>query len=269
MVTFNEMKDRKGAKEYLHDFLRIAPLSHALWRSIEALSFSAVKFKSPILDVGCGFGEFAGVVFDRVEVGVDISARDLERALKGKKYDKVQWADARNLPFKNSSFGTVTSVSVMEHIEKAEDVIKEVARVLKKGGLFVFSVPTTEIKKYLLAPSILKRVGLPKVAQKYIELHSRAFKHVNLKPKNWWYQKLSRAGFKVVEMHGTLSPTALRIHELFLVSAFPSQFGKLFFGKRFMMSIGLRSGVLPIFFSRFVKTDPGSDINIFFVAKKK
>lgn len=259
---------KKTAKTYLRDFLKIAPLSHALWRSIEALSFSEVKFKSPILDVGCGFGEFAGVVFDRVEVGVDISAGDLERALKGKKYDKVQWADARNLPFKNNSFGTVTSVSVMEHIENAEDVIKEVARVLKKGGLFVFSVPTTELKKHLLAPSILKKIGLLNAAQKYVELHNRAFKHVNLKPKNWWYQKLSRAGFKVIEAHGTLSPTALRVHELFLVSAFPSQFGKLFFGRRFMMSIGLRSSILPHFFSRFVKTDEKSDINMFFVARK-
>src|SRR3989344_718487 len=111
----------KRPNEYLKAFLKVAPLSHALWRSIEALSFSQVKFKQPVLDVGCGFGEFAGVVFDKVEVGIDVSASDLEKALKGKQYKKVQWADARNLPFKSKSFSTVTSVSVMEHIENAAE----------------------------------------------------------------------------------------------------------------------------------------------------
>ncbi|MFC1625830.1 class I SAM-dependent methyltransferase [Patescibacteria group bacterium] len=259
---------RKSTKQYLTDFLKIAPLSHALWRSVEALSFSQVKFKSPILDVGCGFGEFAGVVFDRVEIGVDISTSDLEKALKGKNYGKVRWADARNLPFKNNSFGTVTSVSVMEHIENAEDVVKEVARVLKPGGLFVFSVPTSNFEKYLMGTKIFKSLKLPGLANKYINLHRRAFKHVTLKPKGWWVKILKKARFKIIKSHGTLSPVVLRIHEFFLVSAFPSQLGKLFFGKRFMMSTGLRSTILPVFFSRFVKTDKDMDINMFFVAQK-
>lgn len=259
----------KTANKYLSDFLKIAPLSHALWRAIEALSFGSVQFKQPVLDVGCGFGEFAGVVFDKVEVGIDVSAHDLEKALKGKSYEKVQWADARNLPFKSNTFGTVTSVSVLEHIENSEEVVAEVARVLKRGGKFVFSVPTTKMKDYLLVPTLLRKLGFNKMAEKYFELHSKAFKHVNLKSKSWWLKKLKASGFEIIESHGTLSPTALRLHEVFLLTAFPSQFGKLFFGKRFIMSANLRSSVLPYIFGSFVKVDKNSDINIFFIAKKK
>src|SRR3989344_1809191 len=260
---------KKIPKKYLEDFLRVAPLSHALWRSIEALSFSQEQFTPPVLDIGCGFGEFAGVVFDKVEVGIDISSKDLERALKGKKYVKVQWADARDLPFKAASFGTVTSVSVMEHIKNSEDVIREVSRVLKRGGVFIFTVPTPEMKKHLLVPHLAKMLGFDNLGERYFSLHKKAFKHVYLKPKNWWLAKLEKEGFEVEKCHGTLSRTALRIHEFFLISAFPSQLGKLFFGKRFMMSTGLRSRILPVFFSRFIKTDEGSDINLFFVARKK
>lgn len=263
------METFKSARKYLRDFLKIAPLSHALWRSVEAISYDKVKFSPPVLDLGCGFGEFAGVVFDQIEMGVDINERELKEALGGKKYKKVKLADARNLPFKNSSYGTVVSVSVIEHITNSSEVLSEVHRVLKKDGLFVFSVPTPELNKQLLAPKILRGLGLKKAAKKYIDLHAKAFKHVNLKTKPQWVKDLKKAKFEILEVHGTLSPTLLRLHELFLITAFPSQLGKLLFGTRLMMSVGLRSKILPIFFSHFVKIDKNSDINLFFVARKK
>lgn len=259
---------KKNTKQYLRDFLKVAPLSHALWRSVEALSFNQINFRYPVLDIGCGFGEFAGVVFDRIEMGIDINQSDLTRALKGKKYKKVRWADARKLPFKDNSYNTTVSVSVLEHIEEGEKVVKEVYRVLKKDGLFIFSVPTPKLYDSLIGTKFLNFFGLKKAADKYFELHCRAFKHINLHPASWWAKHLKKSGFEIIRQEGTISPTLLRLHEAFLITAFPSQFGKLFFGKRFMMSIGLRSAILPHIFSRFVYLDKDCDLNIFFVAKK-
>lgn len=262
------MGNRQKAKKYLRDFLKIAPLSHALWRSAEALCFGSVKIKSPVLDLGCGFGEFAGVVFDRIEMGLDIDKSELAQALKGERYKKVEWADARKLPFKNSSYNTVVSVSVMEHVIGSPQVLSEVHRVLAKGGIFVFSVPTPKLNQHLLMPKILRAIGSRTAAEKYIELHAKAFKHVNLKSKNWWVKELQKAKFEILELQGTLSPSLLKLHEIFLISAFPSQLWKLLFGKRLIMSVGLRSKILPIFFSHTVYPDKDSDINIFFVVRK-
>lgn len=262
------MDERKKAKKYLKDFLKISPLSHALWRATEALAYDQVDLKSPVLDLGCGFGEFAGVVFDHIEMGIDINDKELKQALAGKRYNKVQWADARKLPFKDNSYSTVISVSVMEHIPQGEKVIPEAYRVLRKGGMFVFSVPTPKLYDNLLFPKICNLLGLKKLGDKYFELHCRAFKHVNLKTQDRWARELKKVGFEVIRQEGTLSPTLLRLHEFFLISAFPSQFWKLFFGKRLIMSVGLRSNILPIFFSHFVRLDKTSDINIFFVARK-
>lgn len=263
------MKKILAGKKYLAEFLRIAPLSHALWRAVEALSFDQIELESPVLDLGCGFGEFSGVVFGKVETGIDVNKKELEDALKNKKYKKVVWADARDLPFKTGSYSTVIAVSVMEHIESAELVIVEVGRVLKRGGTFAFSVPTVEINKHLLIPKILTFLGLRKSAKKYCELHRLAFKHVTLKPGAWWEEKLKKSGFQIIKKEGTISPTILRLHEFFLISAFPSQLSKWLFGRRLVMSVGLRAGILPLFFSGLIKQDKNSKINMFFVAKKK
>lgn len=262
------MKNASSAKKYLEDFLKISPLSHALWRSVEALSFSQIGVKHPVLDLGCGFGEFAGVVFNQIEMGIDINQKELGKALEGKRYKKVKWADARKLPFKDESYSTVISVSVLEHIEGAEKVIFEVSRVLKKGGIFAFSVPTPKLYDNLIGTQALNFLGLKKLADKYYELHCRAFKHANLRPASWWAKHLRKVGFEIVRQEGTISPTLLKLHEIFLITAFPSQFWKLFFGRRLIMSAGLRSTILPIFFTRFVRIDRKCDINVFFIAKK-
>lgn len=262
------MKNKKTSKEYLTSFLKIAPLSHALWRAVEALSFDQVDFKAPVLDLGCGFGEFAGVVFGQLEMGIDINKKELNQALKGKKYANVRWADARKLPFSDKSYSTVVSVSVMEHILKPERVLKEVSRVLNKGGIFAFSVPTPEIYSNLLIPKLCALVGLNNLARKYYQLHCKAFKHVNLRSAGWWKKQLEKNGFEVIRLEGTISPTLLKLHELFLISALPSQISKLLFEKRLLMSVGIRSIILPLLFSRFVYLDKKSNINMFIMARK-
>lgn len=57
---------------------------------------------------------------------------------------KFEIADARNLEYPENSFDIVYSMSVLEHIEgETADTsgLNEIARVLKPGGLLVFSVP--------------------------------------------------------------------------------------------------------------------------------
>lgn len=265
----NNRRKRKNPKQYLRDFLKISPFSHALWRTIEAESFEQVDMESPVLDLGCGFGEFAGVVFNQIEVGIDVNEEDLKKALDGKRYKKLLYADARNLPFKDNSYKTVVSVSVMEHIESCEKVIKEVHRVLKKDGKFVFSVPTPEMKNNLFVYSLFKNIGLENAAESYWKFHKNVFKHVNLQTHNWWEEKLKKAGFEIVKKEGTLSPVHLKLHELFLITALPSQVGKAFVGKRLIMMTDLRTKILPFLFGNLLKSDKDSKINMFFVARKK
>lgn len=57
-------------------------------------------------------------------------------------------ANIARLPFKDESFDYVYSVSVLEHMAKGEDVmaIKEMSRVLKKGGTMLVTVDFSPVK---------------------------------------------------------------------------------------------------------------------------
>lgn len=50
-------------------------------------------------------------------------------------------ADATNLPFKDSSVDAVICECVLEHVPDPNAVVREIERVLKRGGLLYLSVP--------------------------------------------------------------------------------------------------------------------------------
>jgi ubiquinone/menaquinone biosynthesis C-methylase UbiE len=89
-----------------------------------------------VLDLGCGKGRFASKLKAKGAevVGIDLSALMLGDAVKG--IDCVR-ASARRLPFPSGAFDAVVAVEVFEHIAGIDDVLGEVARVLRPGGVLV------------------------------------------------------------------------------------------------------------------------------------
>lgn len=99
--------------------------------------------KDRILDVGCG----AGFMLTRLEsffssaVGIDMSEDALAMARRYSKAD-FRVANAENLPFANESFDCVVSTDAFEHIPDDAAAAREIARVLKPGGIMVVYVPS-------------------------------------------------------------------------------------------------------------------------------
>lgn len=121
-----------SGRRYLRSYLRIgAPVAVALWRSVKAKYLDTIDLRRPILDLGCGFGEFAQVFFQEpADVGVDISRPDLTVAQHHQVYSNLVLADARRLPFVDGAFPTVISISVLEHIRGPSAVVLEAFRLL-------------------------------------------------------------------------------------------------------------------------------------------
>lgn len=258
---------------YFEKYLDIAPFALALWRSIEAKEVASIKkrfkYQPPILDVGCGFGEFAGVFADSViEVGIDISPTDLLRAAQGKKYKHLYIDDARKLSFPKNSFQTAISVSVLEHIPRAKEAIKEIYRVLKRNGLFIATIPTDELYNQLFFTRVLNTFGLSSLAKIYYRAINKSFKHINLWPKTKWEKIIREAGFSILESRKIISPTATRIFDIFLITALPSQIGRWLAGNRLIWGLGWKKRLLTKIFASVIEAESNSGSNIIIVAKK-
>lgn len=113
-----------------------------------------------VLDLGCGFGWFELNALKRGAgrvIGLEISDKDLETARKNIKSNKVFFrvGSALSLPFPDQSFETVVSWDVIEHLPKNSErkMLKEVSRVLKKGGVFYLSTPNKTIVGCLMDPA--------------------------------------------------------------------------------------------------------------------
>lgn len=98
------------------------------------------------LEIGCGAGFGLKIILEKFGVasvrGIDIDPRMVARAQKRiRRYGsraEVSVGDVTAIAAEDQSFDVVFDLSVLHHVESWEDGIREVARVLKPNGLFVF-----------------------------------------------------------------------------------------------------------------------------------
>ena len=107
-----------------------------------------------VLDIGCGAGFLTNYLAKqgyRVS-GIDLSTSSLQEARRRDETGSVSYhsGNATSLPFADQSFDVVTAMDLLEHVEQPDQVIREAARVLKKGGLFFFHTFNRNLLSYLL-----------------------------------------------------------------------------------------------------------------------
>ena len=112
-----------------------------------------------VLNIGCGYGWFElwslkQKVGKIVGMEIDIESLQAARTIKDKRVS-LEVGSALKLPFKDSSFDTVVSWEVLEHIPAYTEskMFKEVNRVLKDKGSFYLSTPNQNSVACLLDPA--------------------------------------------------------------------------------------------------------------------
>jgi len=99
------------------------------------------KIDNEILDLGCGTGFNYKTLNKYGKVtNLDYHIEPL-RTCKRKGIPNIIKGDAQNLRFTNNSFDIVTAIELLEHLDDDEKAIKEIHRVLKNHGVFIFTVP--------------------------------------------------------------------------------------------------------------------------------
>jgi ubiquinone/menaquinone biosynthesis C-methylase UbiE len=116
------------------------------WRLYEAASLA---------DIGCGQGHWSRLLYpylraparlagiDREPRWVTEAAQNFRRAFPHVALDQFTFVegDATKIPLPDNSFDVVTCQTVLMHLERPMDALREMLRVLRPGGLLVWVEP--------------------------------------------------------------------------------------------------------------------------------
>jgi len=99
------------------------------------------KLEGFMLDAGCGRG-FTAKMFQ--EIGCTIIGLDISKELAKSAFSKgitVIVGDIQNPPFKPEVFDVIVCFEVLEHIPNIKRTLNAINKLLKKGGLFISTIP--------------------------------------------------------------------------------------------------------------------------------
>jgi ubiquinone/menaquinone biosynthesis C-methylase UbiE len=148
-----------------------------------------------LLDVGCGTGfHLARLRARGFEVaGIDGSGAMLDRARAANPGVDLRLGDVGALPFPDARFDVVLCVEVLRYLADPEPCLKEMARVLRPGGVcLVTAAPLLNLNGYWLVNRLATRVPI----RDLVRLKQFFTTSARLRGQ------LHRAGFGPVDVHG-------------------------------------------------------------------
>lgn len=93
------------------------------------------------LDAGCGTGLLLRHL-PKGSFGIDLNPRNIKKAQKNAPGAKVIKGDIEKMPFEDGEFSTILCAEVIEHQPDPIPTVRELKRVLTKGGVLIGSVPS-------------------------------------------------------------------------------------------------------------------------------
>lgn len=192
----------KFNEKILEGYLSLAPVPLAFERMLEARIYQRHSFQRPILDIGCGEGLFAKVVFsEKIDTGIDPNPRELDRARVLEAYEELIECTGDAIGKPDGHYNTIFSNSVLEHIPDIEPVFREAHRLLAQGGKFYVTVPSHRFDEYSVVNQTLCAVGLRGLADKYRSFFNRFWRHYHYYTPAGWSALAEKNGFRVIEIH--------------------------------------------------------------------
>lgn len=139
-------------------------------------------------DLGCGTGRLLGDLRQSFTsttfAGIDIAFQSLILQQKSNCSIKLINADIERLPFKNRSFDGIITTSVLQWVYNLDSFFSDLGRVLKRNGMFFFSIFTTgsfqELSEARKSAGMSDPISLPDPEQISKLLEKYSFKEFSL-----------------------------------------------------------------------------------------
>ncbi len=259
------------SRDYLVEHLIAVPAFRALLRAVEARQMAALDLPRPILDLGCGDGHFAQAAFTTpLDAGVDPSPRAIAEAARRGMHRELQVADGSALPFPDGAFATVLSNSVLEHIPDVDATLRETHRVLRPGGVFVFTTPSHHFAEFLFFADFFRALHLPGMARRYENFFNRISQHYHTDAPATWMARLARNGFAVRDWRAYFSRHASHVFDLAHYYSAPTLLYKKWLG-RWIVAPHRANFVLiePLLRRYYDEPPPREGADLFFVCERE
>lgn len=260
-------------KDIFFTYLKEAPLALALERTIEGSIYNNFEFFKPVLDIGCGEGMYAKILFqNKVDVGIDPNREEINRAKKYNAYNELICCYGDKIPKPDKSFSTIFSNSVLEHIPDLKPVLIEAHRLLADNGRFYVTIPTDHFEQNTVITKILQFLRLKTLETRYRKFFNRFWQHYHCYNITDWSKLFDECGF-FVEKSITYCPTRVGIFNDINSPLASFAFAqKKFFNKWFILKF-LRTpfALLYSFLYKSISTSKSESSNdglVFFILKK-
>ena len=177
-----------------------------LHRNIARAFKKHVRESGLVVDIGTGHGVMTRIAYeclgpDFTYWATDLSELDLAlaEAVLHKLGVPVQTevADASvSLPLTDNTAAVVVCSEVLEHIPEPESILREIWRVLKPGGIAIFSTPNASNPMLRLSRSDGESDSVEET-----EWCSPSYGHVSVLSSREWQEHFKRAGFDILQIN--------------------------------------------------------------------
>lgn len=189
----------KFNNEILPRYVSYAPMALAFERYLECQVYLTLKMDKPILDLGCGDGLFASMLFDEeIDTGIDPNPRELKRARLLCAYSELIECKGDMIPKPNGEYKTIFSNSVLEHIPDLSPVLDEVWRLLDSNGIFYFSAPSDQFDRFSVVYKALTKMRFNRLAEKFRIFYNHFWRHYHFYSLKDWRQLVQDHGFEII-----------------------------------------------------------------------
>ena len=146
--TYNKISNiyhqrRLEKKQSYNEFLEM-PATLSLLKKIK---------NKRVLDLGCGTGIYANILksYGANVYGIDTSLGMITIAKSYAPGIDFRVGSVYKMPYKSNYFDVIVSAFVFQHFENIDKALKEIRRVLKTNGIYVFSLsnPIMEVSHHI------------------------------------------------------------------------------------------------------------------------
>ena len=201
--AMTNMPDTQQALDCYKLFLDIYPTSvyPLVVKSLELAFYRDFPLPEPTLELGTGDGYFTAHLCQgknsKITIASDLTGETLLQARKYSFWRKLAIIDASQVPLPSNCLSTVIMNNLIHHLPDRSETLKEMHRILKPGGMFIF---TDEFEGWATSQWHIKIKESSKSYQNRLDSFLQRTVQCLLSDKQFWLEQAEANGWEVCEM---------------------------------------------------------------------